>query len=67
MREMTFELTGTPSDELPALLATGATDIGMVFVRKSDLAGGASDQYLFVVEHATPFIHRARSSAAPEE
>ena len=32
---MTFELTGTASDELPAVLATGATDVRVIFVSMS--------------------------------
>jgi hypothetical protein len=29
---MTIDLPGTPSDELPDVLATGATDVRLVFV-----------------------------------
>jgi hypothetical protein len=32
---MTYELSGTPSDELPAVLATGTTDMRMIFVSMS--------------------------------
>ena len=32
---MTFELTGTATDELPAVLATGATDVRVIFVSMS--------------------------------
>jgi hypothetical protein len=44
---MTIDLRGTPSDQLPAVLATGATDIRMIFISMSAREPGGRDaQYL---------------------
>ena len=44
---MTINLTGTPSDQLPAVLATGATDIRMIFISMSAREPNGQDaQYL---------------------
>ena len=39
---MTIDLTGTASDELPEVLATGATDVRTIFVSMAARAAGAS-------------------------
>jgi hypothetical protein len=44
---MTIDLRGTPSDQLPAVLAAGATDIRMIFISMSAREPGGRDaQYL---------------------
>jgi hypothetical protein len=44
---MTFLLSGTPSDELPEVLGTGATDVRMIFVSMSAReAAGRDAEYL---------------------
>jgi len=44
---MSFELAGTPSDELPAVLATGSTDVRTIFVSMSAREPSGRDaQYL---------------------
>jgi hypothetical protein len=44
---MTIDLSGTPSDQLPAVLATGATDIRLIFISMSAREPGGRDaQYL---------------------
>jgi hypothetical protein len=44
---MTIDLRGTPSDQLPAVLATGATDIRLIFISMSAREPGGRDaQYL---------------------
>jgi hypothetical protein len=44
---MTIDLLGTPSDQLPAVLAAGATDIRMIFISMSAREPGGRDaQYL---------------------
>ena len=44
---MTIDLSGTASDELPEVLATGATDVRMIFVSMAAREPGGRDaEYL---------------------
>jgi hypothetical protein len=59
---MAFVLSGTPSDSMPEVLATGATDVGMIFVSMSarEQQGRDADYLVWHSLDHRPEQHRLR-------